>query len=346
MPSWSVTTTFNTREETENKISSTDKSINGNDNIHINVDTATELQLQNKASNILKVCTPTTQSSFPSNVFTPVHDTCPLTESQLQSLSKIDTTSTTNTNTNCNRQSIPNIYTNIQCPNNEDKTQDIIDNGAMNEHIYLDRSAAGHCSETTGMWDKATLAQQKCYFLLGIQHMNVAAADKGGAQSQVWLDWGTGCSHQIFWLYQYYGYYGFGLDLIEANKQYAMKEFGNDGNGPVIGYCSGDATDLGYLRDGMFDNIIAIGAVLHLPEEKQCELVMGDFIRILKNGGRIWIGWNGNEGGMNRYKWEDCLKGYDGKYGGMEWEIVLEMETFGYTVYEHADTYSIFVTKK
>ena len=47
----------------------------------------------------------------------------------------------------------------------------------MNEHRYLDRSAAGHCSETTGMWDKATLSQQKCYFLLGIQHMHIPHDD-------------------------------------------------------------------------------------------------------------------------------------------------------------------------
>ena len=138
------------------------------------------------------------------------------------------------------------------------------------------------------------------------------------------------------------------MDLIEANKQFGIEEFGNNGNGPLIGYCSGDATDLDYIQDEVFDNILSIAAVLHLPNDKQCKLVLTQFLRIIKKGGKIIIGWNeyGFQMDMTMDKWEDCFRGYDGKYGEIDWEMINDQETLGYTLYDEKEVFSIFITKK
>ena len=77
----------------------------------------------------------------------------------------------------------------------------------------------------------------------------------------------------------------------------------------------------GEQRSGFFDGVFALGVLHHLPYDLQCVTVK-ECIRVTKDGGKIYIGWNGNHikdrpsphptktvGTSGKTFWEDCLAG-------------------------------------
>ena len=299
----------------------------------------------NQDSNNKLVCTPQIESAYPENVLISVHRKCPISEQALKNRSNIlhvkqIEPSKTN-NTTCKTDYISNTYQNIICPNDINHTNHMIKDNNMNIKKYRQRSESDQCNQHFGMWGHATTAEQKCYFLLGMEYM-LKLAIIYGKQKPILLDWGCGCGHQIFWLYQYYNIYGYGLDLISGNIQYASQNFYNDGHGPMIGYCSGDGTDLQYIDNNTFDYIVSIAAIYHLPNDKQCDLVLNHFLRIIKVYGKMWIGWNGVDHSiMTIDHWEDCLKNSN----SIKYEIVNDINTLGYSFYGWSNSFSIFITK-
>ena len=128
------------------------------------------------------------------------------------------------------------------------------------------------------------------------------------------LDWGSGCGHQGAWLEAFYGARVFGIDITKEGVDWANKHtFGK--------YCTADGSDLSFIEDGFFDGVFALGVLHHLPYDLQCVTVK-ECIRVTKDGGKIYIGWNGNHikdrpsphptktvGTSGKTFWEDCLAG-------------------------------------
>ena len=99
------------------------------------------------------------------------------------------------------------------------------------------------------------------------------------------LDWGGGCGHHISWLTEEFGAAGFLLDLVPKNIEWAL-----DHTSAVAG-CGGDASKLDYIPDNSVDHVIGFASFYILPFEIQCKLYAQQFMRILRPGGKVLVGW-------------------------------------------------------
>lgn len=100
------------------------------------------------------------------------------------------------------------------------------------------------------------------------------------------LDWGSGCGHQGAWFEALYGMKVFGVDITQEAVDWANENtFGK--------YCTADGTDLSFIEDAYFDGVFSYAVMHHLPYDLQCA-ALKECIRVTKDGGKIFIGWNGN----------------------------------------------------
>ena len=78
--------------------------------------------------------------------------------------------------------------------------------------------------------------------------------------------------------------------------------------------CHGDGSSLDHVPANSVDHVISNAAVYHLEMEVQCTLMLEHFLRIVRPGGSIWIGWSGAWGEQDDTEylwerdWEVCLK--------------------------------------
>ena len=97
------------------------------------------------------------------------------------------------------------------------------------------------------------------------------------------FDFGSGCGYQGAWLKAYYGMETFGIDMTSSAVDWA--------NVPGT-YCIGDASNVSYVKDNVFDGAYSYAVLYHLPYALQCQSVL-EAIRIVKPGGFIYLGWFG-----------------------------------------------------
>ena len=119
---------------------------------------------------------------------------------------------------------------------------------------------------------------------------------------QLVLDWGCGCGHKLTTLAQLYGIMGFGLDITESAVAWAEAH-------SVGKFCQGDGSKLDFLPDDTFDAVVSYAALYHIPQSLQCE-TMKQLVRVVRPGGKIWVGWNGAHERVEPEWWaQDCLAG-------------------------------------
>eukprot|EP01084_Bolivina_argentea_P097562 175386_1 len=282
-----------------------------------------------------EICVDINAGSYPSHILRPIDYTLQTNDRLSQykcpthSIEHIlNNSNIKDSESNCKVHLISDAIENIKCMSSYNMTTKLLQENIHSVIRYQQRAEESKCANGEfGMWLYAGLAQQKCYFLLGMSRISNLKPN------QLVLDWGAGCGHQIFWLYQYFGAFGVGLDLIDGNKQYAMNTFHK--NGPLVEYCSGDASDLSFLSNNSFQHIYSIAGVYHIEEtDKQCSLILNHFIRLLKPGGTIWMGWNGaDSGAMKMNDWEECLRKYDQTYGKIQYQMFYDLQIFNFTIY-------------
>eukprot|EP00946_MAST-07B_sp_MAST-7B-sp1_P005151 g5151.t1 len=173
-----------------------------------------------------------------------------------------------------------------------------------NKNKYSDKYAK-QCPTSKGMWGGSYIPSMECVIQYAARDMR--PGDKI-------LDWGSGCGHQGAWFEALYGVKVFGVDITQEAVDWANKNtFGK--------YCTADGTDLSFIEDRYFDGVFSYATLYHLPHNVQCA-ALKECIRVTKDGGKIFIGWNGNHikdrpsphptktmGLFGKTFWEDCLSG-------------------------------------
>jgi ubiquinone/menaquinone biosynthesis C-methylase UbiE len=95
------------------------------------------------------------------------------------------------------------------------------------------------------------------------------------------FDFGSGCGHQGAWLKAYYGMETFGIDMTSSAVDWATA------NAPGT-YCIGDASNVSYVKDNVFDGAYSYAVLYHLPYPLQCKSVL-EAIRIVKPHARLFL---------------------------------------------------------
>ena len=133
------------------------------------------------------------------------------------------------------------------------------------------------CPTSRGMWGGSYIPSMECVVQYAARDMQ---------PGDLILDWGSGCGHQGAWLEAYFGVHVFGVDIAQAAVDWANKNtFGK--------YCTADGSDLSFVEDRSFDGVFSYATLYHLPHTEQC-VALKECIRVTKDGGKIFIGWNGN----------------------------------------------------
>ena len=167
----------------------------------------------------------------------------------------------------------------------------------------------------------------------------------GYAPGEVVYDWGLGCGFAVGWLERLFAVRTTGHELSQAAAASAARRTG------AANVCWGDGTALAHVPDASVDHVTANAAVYHLRPEAQCALVLEHFLRILRPGGTLWIGWNGSENdddmhGAPRFmepEWRRCLR----RAGDSIFlELPKEQRFFGDTEYARQQPFSVIVVKR
>ena len=118
------------------------------------------------------------------------------------------------------------------------------------------------------------------------------------------FDWGAGCGWGLSWLEDAYGVATTGHELFKSGVE-NIERFTSAKN-----VCHGDGARLDHVPDNAVDHVIANAAVYHLLPSQQCQLMRDHFLRIVRRGGSIWIGFNGSESDndMHGQVWCQCNK--------------------------------------
>ena len=99
------------------------------------------------------------------------------------------------------------------------------------------------------------------------------------------------------------------------------------------------------------DHVISNAAVYHLELDAQCTLMLKHFLRIVRPGGSIWIGWNGAFGDQddsgNKWErdWAACLDRAPSS-ARIVYGFAKEQALFGENEHGYHNTYSVFVVKQ
>ena len=223
---------------------------------------------------------------------------------------------------------------NVTCPSSGNKAK-ILQSGAE-VGSYVDRGTE-RCMSITGVWCCSTLCESFC-------KIASVATLLGYRSGDVVFDWGAGCGHMLGWLERTFGVMSTGHEYHAALHEYAYRHT------HAAKLCSGDGKTLAHLPDAYVDHIVSNAALYHLAPKDQCKIMLGDFLRILRPGGTVWIGWSGSEddGEMHgqirfsRHEWEKCLEGVG---GAILYETFLEGDFFGTSEYLRKQTFSVLVAK-
>jgi len=203
---------------------------------------------------------------------------------------------------------------------------------------YQERYSAGAgCLTLNSVWGNEILCEQFC---------KVAAIGTllTYSESELVFDWGAGCGHALGWLERCFGSRTTGHELHGELLQSAAKYTS------ATQLCHGNGATLQHLPDSHLDHIISNAALYHLSPPEQCKLIVQDFLRILRPGGTIWVGWNGSEEDgdmhgqqrMTMHDWRLCLEKspvpilFDG---------LVEEHFFGVSEHNRKQTYSLIIVK-
>ena len=164
----------------------------------------------------------------------------------------------------------------IRCP----RTADSTDTGGETQS-YKTRSY--RCANSrNGMWWGDIRCPQFCKTI-------AIGALMAYMPTETVFDWGAGCGWGLSWLEDAYGVATTGHDLFKSAVE-NIEKFTSAKN-----VCHGDGSQLNHVPDNAVDHVIANGAVLHLLPSQQCRLMREHFLRIVRRGGSVWIGFNGSE---------------------------------------------------
>lgn len=190
--------------------------------------------------------------------------------------------------------------------------------------------------ETQGMWTKEARPELLCIYRQLVTKLDIEPYD-------VILDWGGGCGHQLGLFSELLGTFSINVDLSAAGV-----EWGNTHHKNMVG-CAQDGTNLTNFQNNTVDVVISFAALYFIAPEKQCG-VLREFLRILKPGGRMWIGWVKVEGykdykGMSCDDLHFCLT--DEVASGLADVTTCQREhtLFGVTVYNWPIHASLIITK-
>ena len=189
---------------------------------------------------------------------------------------------------------------------------------------YQTRPEQGQCEKTQGIFANSVTCSQFC-----------KAAGVGllfdYAPGEVVFDWGFGCGHMLAWLQRLFGVRPAGHELSAAAARSAVRHTTN-----AETLCSGaSGTNLSHIPDASIDHVVSNAAVCHLPPDMVCSLMLDHFLRMVKPGGTVWLGWYPPTGchqqkAMPAIEWDRCLKDADVYFSTMR-----EEELWGTTEYLH-----------
>ena len=191
------------------------------------------------------------------------------------------------------------------------------------------------CQTDQGGWGGAYTPSLECVVQYFARHPTLLPGD-------LVLDLGSACGHFGAWLHAYWGARVFGLDISPEAVQAANANRVGDSR-----YCVGDASDLAFIGDGIFDGVFAFAVMYHLPWELQCK-ALREAVRVTRKGGKIYFGWNGEHLGHSISPdprgpfWGECLKGtpvakfsivYEAQEAIGDWGLgVLDENAFGHGI--------------
>jgi len=207
--------------------------------------------------------------------------------------------------------------------------------GTTNKYQGYSHTCMGH-----GMWANDARPTLKCIFLQLVGALKIKPLD-------VILDWGGGCGHQLALFNYLYGTFGINIDLSDKGIDWQHKHYPN-----TVG-CAQDGTDLSNIPSNSVDHVISYAALYHIKPEQQCSVLL-QFLRILRPGGNIWVGWikrssTGGYIGVPCSFWTKCLKQEEGGHNtNLTAQIDVcadEMKHWGTTVYSWPIHDSLIVTK-
>eukprot|EP00758_Cryptobia_borreli_P003804 Tbor_TRINITY_DN3994_c0_g1::TRINITY_DN3994_c0_g1_i2::g.815::m.815 len=151
-----------------------------------------------------------------------------------------------------------------------------------------------HNCARNGIWHRVTIDDHaKILEIIG----NLIHAKKG----QVLFDWGSGCGHQLEFMYSKFGARGLGIDVSTKTVAYAIKNTTN-----VNRFCVADGSKLDWIPDNTFDGSYSFGSILHVYNTDIFCSVLNQLVRITKVGGFIYSGWTDNKE-FNRNDVRKCL---------------------------------------
>jgi len=220
----------------------------------------------------------------------------------------------------------------IVCP------QTVSRDSGVDLNSYEQRTASGACRTNRGLWAGNVMCAEMSKLLA----VGVLMGYQAGEHV---FDWGAGCGHMISWLEQSFSMQTSGHEYTASAATYA-KEHTNAGS-----LCSGDGSTLPHVPDNSLDHIVSNAAVYHLSAAQQCGLVRDEFMRILRPGGTVWLGWmptaevvsdlHGSTD-IGAAGWAKCL---DKAGDRLLYEVINEQAFFTISEYDRQESNSVLVVK-
>eukprot|EP00744_Colponema_vietnamica_P006462 GILI01009385.1.p1 GENE.GILI01009385.1~~GILI01009385.1.p1 ORF type:complete len:783 (-),score=59.14 GILI01009385.1:41-2389(-) len=141
---------------------------------------------------------------------------------------------------------------------------------------------AGNCAGN-GVWHKISIDDHK-------EILETIGKTIEARKDDIVFDWGSGCGHQLEFMFERFGARGLGIDVSNLTVAYAA-------NSTVAAnrFCVADGNQLDWIPSNFFDKAFSFGSIYHVYDSRKFCSVLRQMVRIVKPGGIVYNGWTENE---------------------------------------------------